>query len=165
METLEVELLSLVVADCASSGITMSTWNDWYLGKKFSSDWTSRHFEIWAEHLARFSDTEVSVLEIGSWEGRSAIFFLNFLRRSRLTCIEPFAGSSEHSEDDALSTLEERFDTNLAPFGARVEKIKSRSLPALDAGRRRILAADTQGPAAAKAEVPLIGPTAPTRYV
>jgi predicted O-methyltransferase YrrM len=111
----------------------MSTWDDWYLGKKFSSDWTSRHFETWAEHLAGFEDAEVSVLEIGSWEGRSAIFFLNFMRRSRLTCIEPFTGSAEHGDIDALSALEERFDANVAPFGARVEKIKSRSLPALDA--------------------------------
>jgi predicted O-methyltransferase YrrM len=67
-------------------------------------------------------------LEVGSWEGRSALFFLNFFRRSTITCIDTFAGGEEHraNRDWAaeLPNVENRFDHNLAQFGPRVEKLK-----------------------------------------
>ena len=117
----------------------MGGWEDWYAGKVFSSDWSSHNFANWSTHLARFKDGPADVLEIGSWEGRSAIFFLNLLPQCRLTCIDPFTGSVEHRGNEAVSSIEARFDANLAAFGGRVEKIKDRSFPALDrlAGQAR----------------------------
>ena len=47
----------------------------------------------------RWRQKPVRVLEIGSWEGRSALFFLNFLPRSRIVCVDPFGGSVEHQLD------------------------------------------------------------------
>ena len=81
------------------------------------------------------------VLEIGSWEGRSALFFLNYLPRARLTCIDTFAGGQEHRADAArnksdahfLRTVERRFDSNTHEFGKRIEKIKANSADALAA--------------------------------
>jgi predicted O-methyltransferase YrrM len=110
----------------------MSGWEDWYAGKVFSSDWSSHNFANWSTQLARFKDASVDVLEIGSWEGRSAILFLNLLPQCQLTCIDPFTGSVEHRGSEAVSSIEARFDANLAVFGARVEKIRDRSFPALD---------------------------------
>ena len=74
------------------------------------------------------------MLEIGSWEGRSAVFFLEFLPRCRVTCIDTFEGGAEHADFDPtiMSSIEARFESNLASYGQRVRKIKSRSLPALD---------------------------------
>ena len=68
------------------------------------------------------------------WEGRSAVFFLEFLPRCRITCIDTFEGGAEHADFDqtVVSSIEARFDSNLASYGQRVRKIKSRSLPALD---------------------------------
>src|SRR5262245_36458650 len=91
------------------------------------------------ELLAPYRGRTTRVLEIGSWEGRSALFFLNFLPRARLTCVDTFAGGQEHQEAaaaspeeaHALEALEQRFDGNVRAFAARVEKIKANSADAL----------------------------------
>jgi hypothetical protein len=107
----------------------------WFAGKSFSTDWTSRFFPVWASLLARRRDEPLQVLEIGSWEGRSAIFFLQYLRRCQITCIDTFSGSLEHTLrpkwSDQLPYVEARFDSNLAEFEGRVEKVKSTSTRAL----------------------------------
>ncbi|CAN0492089.1 unnamed protein product, partial [Phaeothamnion confervicola] len=114
----------------------------WYAGKSFSFDWTSWHFPNWIKLLAPYRGRGLRVLEIGSWEGRSAIFFLNCLPKARLTCIDSFEGGIEHRKtpDSAafLRRVEKWFDANTAPFKKRVEKIKARSTDALvDLGMRR----------------------------
>jgi len=120
------------------------TYMDWYAGKTFSTDWTTRHLDIWETLLAPRRDAVLDVLEIGSWEGRSAIFFLNALPNCRLTCIDTFEGSREHRLKERWSSqlphIEARFDANLAEFDGRYAKIKQPSLTALAglvaAGRR-----------------------------
>ena len=116
----------------------------WYEGKNFSSDWTTYNIPKWAELLACFRDVPVRVLEIGSWEGRSALFFLNYLPHAHVVCIDTFAGSVEHRLDDWFAKLvphtETKFDDNVARFGDRVEKIKGPSgavLPRLGLEGRR----------------------------
>jgi predicted O-methyltransferase YrrM len=116
----------------------------WFSDKSLSTDWTSRFFPIWASLLASRRDEALEVLEIGSWEGRSAIFFLQYLRNCRLTCVDTFRGSTEHLLRDKwrveLPHVEQRFDSNLAEFGGRVRKIKdtsSAALKQLNAQQRR----------------------------
>ncbi len=84
-------------------------------------------------------------LEVGSWEGRSALFFLNYLPQSQLVCIDTFEGSEEHQAHpeafaEDLPEIERRFDANLAPFAGRIDKRKAPSAMALAelgiAGRR-----------------------------
>jgi predicted O-methyltransferase YrrM len=107
----------------------------WFSGKSFSTDWTSRFFPVWASLLAPRRDQALEILEIGSWEGRSAIFFLQYLRNCRLTCIDTFRGSAEHLLRHKwrveLPYVEQRFDRNLAEFNGRVQKIKDTSSQAL----------------------------------
>ena len=105
--------------------------SDWFRNKSFTSDWSSNHFDTWAEHLAKFRGHAVNVLEIGSWEGRSAIFFLESLPACSITCVDTFAGG-DGLDKQAVAGVETRFDANLAPYQGRVRKIKSRSLLALD---------------------------------
>src|SRR5262245_39170357 len=110
-----------------------SKWAEWFLGKTFTTDWTSAHFETWSEVLPFRKEAPLRILEIGSWEGRSAIFWLRFFPQSHLVCIDPFTGcADQEATGSAADEIEERFDANLSSFGARVEKIKSRSTPALD---------------------------------
>ncbi|MGA3303684.1 MAG: class I SAM-dependent methyltransferase [Methylovirgula sp.] len=108
----------------------------WYAGKEFSSDWTSMHFPTWSLVLKHLCERPCEILEIGSWEGRSAIFFLEFLPQSRLTCVDTFGGGVENlaspTESREIPLIEKRFDANLGPYGPRVEKIKARSVTALD---------------------------------
>lgn len=111
---------------------------EWFAGKDFTADWTSHNFPVWETILADLRDSEVAVLEIGSWEGRSAIFFLRYLPLARLTCIDAFTGNPERHAGDveylqACREVERRFDANLREFVGRVEKRKARSVPALDA--------------------------------
>ena len=110
-------------------------WGAWFRGKNFSVDWCSHHFPLWAEILLHLKKQRCNVLEIGSWEGRSAIFFLEFLPRCRITCVDTFAGSDEHKPgtvwNQNVAGIENRFDANLASYTGRVEKIKTRSVDAL----------------------------------
>ncbi len=111
----------------------------WYDGKQFTTDWTSWHFPTWIALLAAFRDRPVRMLEIGSWEGRSALFFLNYLPQVQLTCVDTFAGGQEHQEAAAASpqdaeklrAIEMHFDANTQPFSGRLEKIKAPSIEAL----------------------------------
>jgi predicted O-methyltransferase YrrM len=111
----------------------------WYDGKSFRADWTSWHFPNWIKLLAPFRERPVRMLEIGSWEGRSALFFLNYLPRMQLTCVDTFAGGQEHQEAAAadpqeaemLRMVESRFDANTGDFSERIEKIKAPSVDAL----------------------------------
>ena len=133
----------------------------WYADKSFSADWTTWHFANWVELLRPLRDQPVRVLEIGSWEGRSALFFLNYFSASHVVCVDTFGGNVEHARNPHFAALvpetERRFDANVAAFGARVEKIKGPSgdvLPQLGVASRRFdlvyvdgshLAADVYG--------------------
>jgi len=116
----------------------------WFEGKSFTSDWTSWHFPRWTNLLAPYREAPAHLLEIGSWEGRSALFFLNYLPHARLTCVDPWTGNFEHAADPYFAALvpdsERRFDENTAAFAPRIEKIKdasARALPRLALADRR----------------------------
>lgn len=85
---------------------------------RFSSDWMSKCEPDWRRVLAPFMGRpEVRALEIGSYEGRSAIWLLeNVLTHetSRMVCVDLFA-----------APYGQIFDENLAASGAsqRVEKL------------------------------------------
>ena len=116
--------------------ITAAEAATWYQGKTFIFDWTSWHFPNWIKLLRRKRKRPIRVLEIGSWEGRSALFFLNYLPKSRLTCIDTFEGGKEHQHADAktfLPQIERHFLANTKPFRKRIEIVKARSVDALAA--------------------------------
>ena len=108
----------------------------WYAGKDFSNDWLGSNIVHWFAALEGRRRDYVTILEIGSWEGRSAIAFLNILPKAVITCVDTFEGSPNHWTDPAmqgqLSLLESRFDRNMAPYRHRVRKIKARSPAAMD---------------------------------
>ena len=93
----------------------------------FVMDFVSTVTPAWDQHLAAFvGRPHVALLEIGSYEGRSMVWFLQHVLThptSRMTCVDPF---------DPLSG-EPRFDHNLrvGGWGDRVRKIKGRSEAAL----------------------------------
>ena len=112
----------------------------WYEGKTFSTDWTSEHFQLWATLLKRYRDIAVRVIEVGSLEGRSALFFLNYLRQAHLVCIDVFDVGDDSPPVLASwgidlrnfdPDVESRFDANVASFRERVQKIRAPSNLAL----------------------------------
>lgn len=94
----------------------------WFVGKQFTKDWTSNKIDHWLPAISHLQDRPCSILEIGTYEGRSAIAFLELLPLSRITCVDMFRDERE-----------QRFDHNLAGYGSRLRKIKGRAAGALDA--------------------------------
>jgi hypothetical protein len=58
-------------------------------------DWFSMNMNIWKHHLINLK--EIKYLEIGSFEGRSAIFVGELKNVVHLTCVDTFEGSDEHN--------------------------------------------------------------------
>lgn len=109
---------------------------NYFDGKAFSRDWTSHHIPVWEQLLRERAHEPLRVLEIGSFEGRSALFFLQFLPNCHLTCIDTFEGSVEHKTAGSrhqadMADVEARFDANTGPFLHRLEKLKAFSIEAL----------------------------------
>jgi len=114
-------------------------FSEWFAGKEFSADWTSGHFPSWKILLASLQDRPANLLEIGSYEGFSALFFLNFLPRSSIVCIDPWDTRYMVSDIaklvpgvvDEYPRAEGRFDRNMLPFSDRLTKVKAASANAL----------------------------------
>jgi hypothetical protein len=108
----------------------------YFAGKDLTSVWILHNLLPLKCQLRSRRNDPLRILEIGSWEGASATFFLRFVPRSRIVCIDTFAGSAEHHQKGdypELSLIERRFDSNSAEFAGRVQKIKSTSRDALSA--------------------------------
>ena len=52
-----------------------------------------------------------NLLEIGSYEGRSAIFFTDLFQDSKISCVDTWSGSDEH-ENINFKSIEDNFDQN-----------------------------------------------------
>lgn len=91
-----------------------------FAGKEFRRDFVAGRTMVWSTLFGDIRDTTTRVLEIGSKEGRSALFWLEFFAGAHLTCVDLFR------EDDAG-----RFDRNLAAYGPRLRKMVGTSIKAL----------------------------------
>ena len=69
-----------------------------------------------------------NILEIGSYEGRSALFFLNNFKDSNIHCVDTWSGSDEHDNFN-FSVIEKNFDSNTSKFKLtnRIKKFKMTS--------------------------------------
>jgi predicted O-methyltransferase YrrM len=79
----------------------------------FTRDWGESLREPWTQHLGHLSGREdVQLLEIGSWEGFSALWLLQNIAThptSHLTCVDPFVDEFTYP----------RFEHNLTVSGVR----------------------------------------------
>lgn len=79
----------------------------------FTSDWFTHNIPVWTEHLSRFVNVAVNALEIGSYEGMSTCWFLDYILThpaAKLTCIDLY--------------FQENFDVNIAKTGSAEKIIK-----------------------------------------
>lgn len=104
----------------------------------FQTDWFTSTQHEWLETLKFLKDkTDVRSLEIGSFEGRSAIWLLeNILTHptAHITCIDTWQGSAEHTNSHIdFSLVKRNFDSNIQRSGnaQRVTVIQSASHIAL----------------------------------
>ena len=71
-----------------------------------------------------------NMLEIGSYEGRSAIFFLSHFSNSTITCVDTWGGGGSDEQKVLDSKIvEKNFDTNLKKYSElnRLKKFKATS--------------------------------------
>jgi cephalosporin hydroxylase len=115
--------------------ITPEDVQEWLKGKDLRrADTTTDRYPYWCKHLDKYRGLFHSILEIGSFEGQSALFWLNFFPDSHVTCIDWFKGSREHQNPEAQTwfvNIEDRFDANTIEFNGRLRKMSSMSVPAL----------------------------------
>ena len=93
---------------------------------EFSQDYTSNRASLWEQHLSHYKAQPTHMLEIGSFEGKSSVWFLeNILVHddSTITCIDAFTRWRG----------EPRFDHNIrvSGFADKVTTIKEFSYQAL----------------------------------
>ncbi|WP_231989137.1 class I SAM-dependent methyltransferase [Mycobacterium sp. 852002-51613_SCH5001154] len=102
---------------------------------QFKEHWFDVNIVPWCAALGRVFDRsdDISILEIGSWEGRSALFLLTYFRNATLTAVDTWAASEEYAYTATanLSDLEARFDHNLSACTGRLTKRKGMSLDVL----------------------------------
>jgi Methyltransferase domain len=118
--------------------ITEEVVHGWWKEKDFRHPgMTNSRIADWIRVLSPWRDKIFDILEIGSFEGRSAIFWMEFFPYAHLTCVDWFRGSIEHDNDTykpMLSGLEDRFDANTAAYKDRITKMSmssSEGLPIL----------------------------------
>jgi len=96
---------------------------------EFTVDWTSARIAAWREHLVPlFKDKPTRMLEIGVWEGRSAIWFLNNLlthERSTYRGVDSYESREEIQRDGHVSAMRNA-QVNLKPYD-KAEVVVERS--------------------------------------
>jgi hypothetical protein len=107
----------------------------WYEGMDFSEDWTSINFNVWSQIFDLHGHTFKDGLEIGSFEGRSAVFFLQYFPNLHLTCVDLFKYTDEFFSDRKSWATEftggVRFDKNLSKYKGRYDKVVASSTSTL----------------------------------
>ncbi len=80
-------------------------------------DWHSQYIPQWEQHLAPLRDRCVRMLEVGSYEGRSAVWMAEHLLghpESTLTCVDPLYVCPVYGEDPPRNLIANIEETGLA---------------------------------------------------
>lgn len=99
---------------------------------EFTQDFFSQHIPNWTEWLAPFKGKRIQALEIGSFEGRSALWLLeNILthKDSYLICVDTWQAGGDLPPADPC--LFKRFAANMSRHKERVIPYRMRSVAAL----------------------------------
>lgn len=89
-------------------------------GKEFTQYWHCNYIDMWKRWIPKDIKT---ALEIGSFEGMSAIWLMDYCPDVHITCIDTFSPGF----DDVTGEYEGRFDRNIAEYSKRVRKAKGQS--------------------------------------
>lgn len=88
---------------------------------EFHSDWFSKNIPVWEKYLGHLKGiANLNALEIGSWEGRSAIWTMqNILTGEgcRMVCIDSFQGNPENTLEGYEKSVPEILRTNIKVTG------------------------------------------------
>ena len=90
------------------------------LSKKITQDYFSSHAYNFYEIMKKFEMPKY--LEIGSFEGNSAMFIAKNFENSKIYCVDNWVGTEEYNNLN-FSKLEDNFDSNISEFN-NINKFK-----------------------------------------
>lgn len=94
--------------------------------KKITEKWFTKNIFFFNKILNDFFIKKISILEIGCYEGYSALYWIKYFPAAKLTCVDTFKGSEEQPSTKNFFLVEKNFDFNLK-LQKRLKKIKSLS--------------------------------------
>ena len=94
----------------------------------YTQDWFSYNIKYLSRFILRFKlrKKELNILELGSYEGLSSVFFLTTLTNSKIICVDPYIASEENKDKD-FGLVYENFKLNTSQFKNRLIHHKSTS--------------------------------------
>jgi predicted O-methyltransferase YrrM len=102
---------------------------------RFDHDWFSNNIPNLTRLFAGFKgDKPPRILEIGAFEGRSTVWFLDNVPGCHVTTIDTWKGGKDHDPENPeidWKTVEENFKHNIKDFGTRVSVYPTSSFQAL----------------------------------
>ena len=103
-----------------------------YNNKQISETWSTNNVPFWCYSFTKFFSfkTNYKILEIGSYEGASWIFFLNILKKANIYCVDTWSNKFRYGvtkKSINYNEIESRFDYNLQRYKKRVHKFKTDS--------------------------------------
>ncbi len=95
---------------------------------RYSQDWFSYNIKYLSRILFKYEIVEkkTNILEIGSYEGLSTVFFLSTLKNSSIYCVDPFVDFEENKDKD-FNQVFENFKHNTQEFKSRIRLSKTTS--------------------------------------
>ena len=92
-----------------------------FRSEDISKKWFTNNLYFIKKNLA---NTKIkNLLEIGSYEGRSALFFLDLFKINKISCVDTWSGSDEH-KDINFHAIENNFDLNTKSFKEKKTLLK-----------------------------------------
>jgi len=94
----------------------------------FTQDWFSYNIKYLSRVLYKYNlhKKKLNILELGSFEGLSTVFFLTTLKYSKIYCVDPFIDFEENKDKD-FNQIFENFKYNTKNFQNRIRLSKSTS--------------------------------------
>lgn len=100
----------------------------------YSQDWFSNNIERWEKHFKKLRKLPIQALEIGSFEGRSAVWALENIfvhPDATITCVDDFSLKEFAGKKYYPGVIKRHFLENTKPYGKRVKLVESSSREAL----------------------------------
>ena len=96
---------------------------------KIEQDWFSHNINSLDFFFKKvdYYKKEINMLEIGSYEGNSSVFFLKYFSKLKLTCVDTFEGSLEQGDKD-FNMIYNNFKLNVSEYKNRLKVIKNSSV-------------------------------------
>jgi predicted O-methyltransferase YrrM len=99
---------------------------------KITQYWFSNNIPVWLHIFKKFNyyRKKLNILEIGSYEGLSSIFFLKTLKKSKIICVDIWSANKNekyYNKYNKFKVIEKNFNFNVKFFKKRLKKIKNYS--------------------------------------